>query len=407
MNACDATGRRPATRRHSIAAIYLAALAVGAAGVTFPASSTVLRARLGLSDTLYGACYIPGLALAILTALAGPRLLQRWSLKRLHHFGLATQAAAMVLLALSAALPPPGGRIMLFAAMAVGGPGGGVLGIALNTAAIEIFPHARGSALAALHALIAAGAALWPMVVALAARLEAWAIAPLALATVLAGIAGLTGWRSVIGLADGLHHAHGRWQIGPRMGLWAATGFLYGMGEATFTSWVVIYLHENHDLPLAVAAGALSGFWLAMGIGRASAAWIARRGALLPVAFALAGGMVVSFVLVAHCSAGNALWRFALAGISCSALFPLLLALGSLEMPDRTPQLSALFSAAGMAGLAVGSFGVGPLRAGLGLPAIYALSSIGPVLLILLLLGLHRFRPAPASNSTGGRRLHV
>jgi MFS family permease len=397
----------PALRPHSIAVVCLSAVAVGAAGVTFPASSTVLRARLGLGDTLYGACFIPGLALAILTALAGPRLLRRWPLKRLFLFGLATQAAAMALLALSPALPRPTGLIVLFAAMLLTGPGGGILGIALNTAAIEIFPRARGPALAVLHAMIAVGAALWPMIVAVTARLQLWAIAPLALTVILFAVVWRAGRRSVVGLDDGLILEHGRFAIDPRMCLRALTGFIYGIGEATFTSWVVIYLRENHRLPLAVAAGALSGFWLAMGIGRASAAWVVHRRALLPVALALAGGMAISFMLVAHCGTADAIWCFALAGLCCSALFPLLLALGSLELPDRTPHVSALFSAAGMAGLAVGSFGVGPLRARLGLPAIYALSSVGPVLLILLLLGLHRFRVSPAPHSAGGPRPRV
>ena len=407
MNPSIGSSPRPATRPHSIAVICLSAVAVGAAGVTFPASSTVLRARLALSDTLYGACFIPGLALAILTALAGPRLLRRWPLKRLFLFGLTTQAAAMALLALCSALPRPAGLVTLFAAMLLTGPGGGLFGIALNTAAIEIFPRARGTALAMLHALFAAGAALWPVIVATAARWQLWAMAPLALTVILLAVAQRSGRRATAGLADGLIPEHGRFANHPRLGLRALTGFLYGIGEATFTSWVVIYLRENHHLPLPVAAGALSGFWLAMGIGRASAAWVVHRRAVLPVALALASGMAVSFLLVAHCSPANAVWRFALAGLCCSALFPLLLALGSLELPDRTPHVSALFSAAGMSGLAVGSFGVGPLRAGLGLPAIYALSSVGPVLLILLLLGLQIFRASPAPRSAGGPRPHV
>jgi fucose permease len=277
--------------------------------------------------------------------------------------------------------------------MVVSGPGGGVLGIALNTAAIEIFPRARGPALAALHALLAAGAALWPMAVALAARLRFWAAAPLALTAILLVTARLAARRSVVGLADGLNHAHGRFHVSPRLCLRASTALVYGIGEATFAAWAVVYLLENHRLPLAVAAGALSAFWLAMGVGRAAAAWIVHRRALLPVAICLASGMSLSFLAVAHCSAGDAIWRFALAGLSCSALFPLLLALGSQELPDRTPQVSALFSAAGMIGLAIGSFGVGPLRGRLGLAAIYSISSVGPLLLIALLLVLNRFRP--------------
>jgi predicted MFS family arabinose efflux permease len=60
------------------------------------------------------------------------------------------------------------------------------------------------------------------------------------------------------------------------------------------------------------------------------------------------------------------------------------------EFPDRTPQVTAIFSAAALAGLALGSFGVGPLRAHLGLHRIYALSALGPLMLLLLLVALRR-----------------
>jgi predicted MFS family arabinose efflux permease len=386
--------RRP-TPRHSIASIYLTSLVQGAVGVTFPASSTVLRARLAMGDTLYGACFVPGLALAILTALLGPRLLRRWSLKTLFLFALGSQAVFLGLMALSPALPRSSGLACLLAAMVISGPAGGVLGIALNTAAIELFPRARGPALTALHALLAAGAALWPLSVAGATRLGFWAAAPLALALVVIGFALLAGRRPVTGLADALQHEHGRFDLTPRLAWRALTALLYGVGEATFTAWAVVYVRETRGLPLALAAGALSAFWLGMTVGRAAAAWIVRRGALLPVALALAAGMAASFLLVAHCGARDAIWRFGLAGLSCSALFPLLLALGSREAPDRTPQVSALFSAAAMAGLAIGSFGVGAVRGRLGLEAIYTFSAAGPVLLALMLAALGRvYRPS-------------
>jgi predicted MFS family arabinose efflux permease len=387
--------RRP-TPRHSIASIYLTSLVQGAVGVTFPASSTVLRARLAMGDTLYGACFVPGLALAILTALLGPRLLRRWSLKTLFLFALSSQAVFLGLMALSPTLPRSSGLALLLAAMVISGPAGGVLGIALNTAAIELFPRARGPALAALHALLAAGAALWPLSVAGATRLGFWAAAPLALALVVIAFALLAGRRPVTGLADALHHEHARFDLTPRLAWRALTALLYGVGEATYTAWAVVYLRETRGLPLALAAGALSAFWLGMAAGRGLTAWIVRRGALLPVAVALAAGMAASFLLVAHCGARDAIWRFALAGLSCSALFPLLLALGSQEAPNRTPQVSALFSAAAMAGLAIGSFGVGAVRGRLGLEAIYTLSAVGPVLLALLLVALDRvYRPSP------------
>jgi predicted MFS family arabinose efflux permease len=387
------------SQRHSVAAIYLTSLVQGAIGVTFPASSTILRARLGMGDALYGACFVPGLALAILTALVGPRLLRRWSLKTLFVFALGSQAIFLTLMALSPGLPRAGGIGVLLAAMVVSGPAGGVLGIALNTAAIELFPRARATALAALHALLAAGAALWPMSVAGATRLGFWAGAPLVLAAVVIGFALLARRRPVTGLADVLHEAHGRFHLTPRLLLRSLTALLYGISEATFTAWAVVYLRETRGAPLALAAGALSAFWLAMAAGRAGAAWIVRRGPLRPISIALAAGMTASFLLVAHCGARDALWRFALAGLSCSALFPLLLALGSREEPRNTPQVSALFSAAVMAGLAIGSFGVGAVRGRLGLQTIYAISAAGPVALALLLVALGRgYAPARSSG---------
>jgi FHS family glucose/mannose:H+ symporter-like MFS transporter len=381
-----------ASLRHSVAAVYLTSLAVGAVGVTFPASSTVLRARLDMGDTLYGAYFVPGLALAILTALLGPRLLRRWSLKALFRFGLVSQAVTLLLMALGPALPRTPGLAVLMLAMVVSGPGGGALGIALNTAAVEIFPRTRGTALAALHGLLGAGAALWPVSVAAATRLGFWAGAPLALAAIVLAFALVTGRRPTVGLADDLRREHGQFHLSPRLLLRAAGGVIYGAGEATFTAWVVVFLRESRGLSLATSAGALSAFWLAMAAGRVAAAIVVRRAAALPVALCLSAGMSASFLLVARCGAGDALWRFAFAGLSCSALFPLLLALASQESPERTPQVSSIFSAAGMTGVVIGAFGVGPLRGALGLEEIYRYSALGPLLLGLLLVALARRR---------------
>jgi predicted MFS family arabinose efflux permease len=99
--------------------------------------------------------------------------------------------------------------------------------------------------------------------------------------------------------------------------------------------------------------------------------------------------MSFSFILVATSSGplGSVL-AFAAAGLFCSALFPLLFVLAADELPARGPQVSGIFSAAVLAGLAVGAFGVGPLRAPLGLERIYLMSSIIPLLLAGVLLRL-------------------
>ena len=99
--------------------------------------------------------------------------------------------------------------------------------------------------------------------------------------------------------------------------------------------------------------------------------------------------MAFLFVARAHGTAG-ALLAFAFAGLACSAVFPLLLSLGSAEFPERTPQVSAIFSAAVLGGISIGSFAVGPLRATLGLERIYTFSALGPLVVAAMVIFLAR-----------------
>jgi hypothetical protein len=60
-----------ASRPLAIVATYGAALVAGLAVVSFPASATVLKAAHGLSDSSYGAIFLPQVVLTILGSLAG------------------------------------------------------------------------------------------------------------------------------------------------------------------------------------------------------------------------------------------------------------------------------------------------------------------------------------------------
>ncbi len=395
-----ATGARtvtaaiPATAglRHSVASVYLTSFVQGLLGVALPASSAVLRARLGIGDTLYGALFLPGLSLAFCAALGGRFLLRRWSLKTLFLFGASTQGAAMVLMAASGHLDRPLGLGVLIGALVLSGPAGGIMGITLNTAAIELFPRARSGALSALHGLVGVGATAGPMAVALATQFGFWAAAPLAFGAAAFAMAAFCATRRVHGLSENLHEEHARGGVPPRMAARSLTVFLYGVGEATFTTWAVVFLTENRGLPLAAAAGALSVFWLAMTVGRLGSIALVRRVPPFALALLMTVGMAAAFPLVAHSgNATSALLRFGFAGLSCSALFPLLLGLGSAEYPRRTPQVTAIFSATLLAGIAIGCFAVGPLRGRFGLERIYLVSAAGPVLVAVLLARLHHY----------------
>jgi fucose permease len=385
-----AYARQPSFHR-SVALVYAVGLLQGAFGVTIAASSTVLRQRLALGDTLYGSLFVPALLLAMVTSLMGHVLLRRWSLRALFLFSLAAEVVTLSLMALAGAIGRPFGLPVLLVGVALAGPAMGAFGITLNTAAIELFPGRRDGALTAMHGFLGAGAAVWPMAVAVAAGLRVWPAAPLFLAGMFAVALALSVRRPLQGVPAEIHPAHAQSHVPRRLGTRSLTAFVYGIGEATFTMWAVVYLYEQRGLPAGVAAGALSAFWLTMTVGRLLAAVVVRWSTPVILTLVLSVGMSLAFLLVSRVQGTvGALLAFGFAGLACSAVFPLLLSLGSADFPERTPQVSAIFSAAVLAGISVGSFAVGPLRGLLGLERIYAISAVGPLVMAALVVLMAR-----------------
>lgn len=366
----------PHTRR-SVALVYVASLVQGAFNVVLPASSVVLKERLGLSDTTYGGLFLPWLGLALVTSLVAPALLRRASLRRLFLLPLGMEAGALVLMGLAGWT---GELPLLLCAVALAGPSLGLLGISMNTAAIELFPSRRDGALAALHGVLGIGAAVWPLVVGWAAARGIWPAAPLALAAIFVVLVLAAIGRPIKGLAEDAEGASATQDMPSGLLVRGAASMLYGIAESTLTAWAVVFLYERRGLPMGIATGALSAFWFAMTGGRLLGALVARWIPARTVALALCGGMTVAYLLVARATGETgSLLAFALAGLACSALFPMLFALASQAYPERTPQVSACFTTSILAGLAVGSFGVGPLRGVIGLERIFVLSAAWPV----------------------------
>lgn len=373
--------------RRSVLVVYAVSFLQGCFGVTLHASGAVLRGRLALGDAAYGSVFLLMFTLALAVSLGGPWLLRRHSLKRLFLFALGAEAVALCLLALAGRATNPGwGGLALLGFALLAGPSMGALGISLNTAAIGLFPRARGGALSALHALLGAGATVWPLAIAAAAASGVWPTAPLALAAAFAAAWGVSVRVRLRGLPQRIRPEHARADLPAPLRRRAWAMLVYGAGEAVFTVWAVVLLFEVRRLPMTVAAGALSAFWLAMTGGRLAAVAAVRVIPERRLALGLAAGMAVSFLLVAGARGTvGSLAAYALAGLCCSALFPLVFALASAELPERTPQVSAILSAAVMAGLALGGFGVGPLRRAFPLEQIHAGAALIPLILGVLL----------------------
>lgn len=377
--------------RHSVACVYGASLIMGALAVTFAASSQVLRARLGIGDTLYGALFLPWFGLAVIVALMAPWFLRRWSLRGLFLTGMAVQPIVLLCFAGSIYLPRPFGLALLIVGLLLFSLGAGTSGITMNTAAGEIFPRARSGALSALHALLAIGAASWPLVIALAIRAERWTMAPLGLAVLVAILVLLARRHPIQGLAAMKVPEHGRTDVPLRLLVRASTVLIYGIWEATLTAWAVIYATEDLQLTMTVGAGALSCFWVAMAGGRLAGMLVMRHLAPTRFAYVLLVAVMIAFTIIARvASAPGILLGYALAGLASSAIFPIMLGLAADEQPTRLPQVTAVFSVAVVLGLATGAFGVGPLRSHVSLDQIMAFSALWPLLLGGVLFALKR-----------------
>ncbi|HEY1640642.1 MAG TPA: hypothetical protein VGG35_08150, partial [Streptosporangiaceae bacterium] len=83
--------------------VYAAGMVQGVVLVTFPAASTIFTApsQYGLSNTQYGAMFLPQAVVAVTTAVAQGGLAERFGAKQVYLTGLAANLAAMLLLIVS------------------------------------------------------------------------------------------------------------------------------------------------------------------------------------------------------------------------------------------------------------------------------------------------------------------
>ncbi|MEI2769477.1 MAG: hypothetical protein V9G98_01620 [Candidatus Competibacter sp.] len=138
-----------------------------------------------------------------------------------------------------------------------------------------------------------------------------------------------------------------------------------------------------------MAALALSVFWGAMVVGRLLVAVLVVRIAPLTIWLALPALMIAAFLLLPGASTpALGLGLFALAGLACSAFFPLTITLASERFPEHVAWVSSMLIAALMVGVGLGSFVIGPLREWLSLEQLYQLSAAYPVAVVGLALWL-------------------
>jgi predicted MFS family arabinose efflux permease len=369
------------TPRHtlSVGVVYSAALVQGLCVVSYPASASVLKQQL--SDAEYGTLFLPQMLATVLGSALGARLGPRALHVRYLQLALLAAAAAEGCLLSVASLGSVAAYLGTFAL----GIGFGLSAAPLNGYPARLFPARPQPALIALHTALAAGFALGPSAVSAAETAGVWWLMP-----ALTGVAALAlALLAPFALGALPSPQLGAAEVGTRAAsggaLFALAVVLYALCEGTFANWCVVYLREERGASATTAALALSLFWAALALGRLAVSSVLTRVPAEVIWRALPVGMCAVFLLLPLAD-GPVLGvvLFALAGLACSAFFPLTVSLAAEHVPGGATRAASILTAALMVGVGLGSFAVGPLRTQVTLASLYRASAAYPAVLAAL-----------------------
>ncbi len=352
--------------RATVAAVYVAGIAQGAALVTVPAIATVLTSSSGfdLSSSRYGALFAPQVVVAIAGSLAGGAFTQRLGIKRIYLIGLAADALAMGLVFGSRYFPSAHALAYVLLLLATGalGLGFGLTVPALNTLAAALFPDAVERALLVLNALLGLGTVLAPVLAAVFVGPGLWWLLPLTVACAALAVFAVS---LPLAFPAATGRAGGSTRFPRRFWVFAGAAFLYGIVETMNGNWAEIAMHELLAAPAALASLALTAFWAAVTAGRLLFGTLVRGPAERAVYRALPFVCAAALALVSVLPRGDGLagiLAFALAGFGCSALLPLTIGFAQEELATLSAAVAGPLIASYQLGYGVAAFGVGPLQ---------------------------------------------
>jgi fucose permease len=354
-------------QRTEVGLVYATGLVQGLALVTFPAASSIFTSSdgYGFSASRYGMMFVPQVILAILASSFGPSLARRWTLKRVLRAGMSADLLAMILLALSRLLQgvPAAAYGVLLVATGALGFGFGTVVMALNIYAEEFSPGREDRAVLSLNALLGAGTALAPLLVAIFTGVGAWWLLPLTVATAMAGLLLFSAGQPLVASPGGATGAVRSQHLPWRFWLFGAAVLLYGIAETLNGNWSGPYLTSERGVSAGGASFALAAFWGMVTIGRILFAALSTKTTVRWIYAALPLLLIVAFqsILRVRGETGGIV-AFGLAGLGCSAFFPLCISLSGQEFPRFAAAMSGDLVAFYQAGYGVAAFGVGPLR---------------------------------------------
>jgi fucose permease len=271
----------------------------------------------------------------------------------------------MSLLAVSRLLidVPDGAYVLLLVATGSLGFGFGAVVMATNTFAQKLAPGREDRSVLALNALLGAGTALAPLFVTVFIGAGVWWLMPLLVAAALAGLLAASTTQPLEVAGDAGAGAARAERLPGRFWLFAAAVLLYGIAETLNGNWSGPYLTGERGVSVGGASVALTAFWGAVTIGRVLFATLSSRGTVRWIYAGLPVLLAVAFQIVARAGGeGAGIMAFGLAGLGCSAFFPLCISLSGQEHPRLAAIMSGGIVAFYQAGYGIAAFGVGPLR---------------------------------------------
>jgi MFS family permease len=370
-------------KKKEITAIYSAGLIQGIALVAFPAASTLFTNpdEFNFSSTAYGSLFIPQVVIAICASAFSMKLSKHYTSKLVFFSGLIANLIAMALLAFSAIVMHEHSLAYGILLIATGflGLGFGLTVPTLNSMAALLFPEKIDATILKLNALLGLGTALAPIFIALFTGLGFWWGLPL---FVIILILPLLLFSQPLKLPGGNIKTSFKKtraiSVPLRFWLFAASALLYGVIETLNGNWVLIYMGKQEHATITVQSFALTAFWGMVTLGRIFFALIEKKLKESKTYQILPFVAAVAFALIAFLPSNSeflAVFAFGLAGFGCSALLPLTISLGSLQLKSIATSVSGGVVAFYLIGYGIAAFGVGALQdmASLSLREIYAM----------------------------------
>jgi fucose permease len=356
--------------------------------VSFPASGVVLTQTYGLSDQQYGTLFVFQLIAALSGAVVAALYADRTTLQRWLQAAILTALLAECCLAAVASIDERAAFAVAAAGISFLGVSFGIGAAPLNSLPKLLFPAQPHSAVVALHTLLGLGLACGPLLLGAFIMAGQWSGFPLLLAVVgMVLLAGSLAIRLPGASQTPAPGGVGHLMRQPLFWLYVVAAILYAFAEGTFANWASIYVDDVRDLGAVAGALSLSIFWAAMVTGRllvsALLVWVSpwRIWPLLPLIIAAAFPALARIETIAEAYAA-----YAVAGLACSAFFPLSMTLASERFAQGIAQVSSLMIAALMCGVGLGSYVIGLLRQQFGLERLFDLSVIYPLAALVIVL---------------------